>query len=319
MAMRQIIEKRYSRLDIGFVNRLARSDPAELVRTSEEYYNSQVQAAAETIRQHLPQYKFILLCGPSASGKTTTAHKIKERLIRMGVGARVMSMDNFYTGIESYPLLPDGTRDMESIHAIDLKLLNACFKELLESGESMFPVFDFAAQQQRLACDHMILRENDVLIMEGIHALNPSVLKDISRDNIFRIYVSVRTKFMDKEETVLVPKDIRLIRRMVRDYNFRNYPPQQTLSYWKHVVAGERVNIDLYRDNVNLKMDNTIDYEVCVWRNLLHDLLETVQLSDYEAFPELENIFTGLTRFPEINYKLIPANSLLREFIGEGV
>lgn len=317
--MKAIIEKKYTPVEIETVSRMAAQDPAGFVRTSEEYYNSQVMSAATTIRENMPRYKFILLCGPSASGKTTTAHKLKHRLIAQGVGARVVSMDNFFTGMESYPKLPDGTPDMESIQAVDLSLLNSCFNELLETGRSLFPVFDFVAQEQRLAVHEMSLGDGDVLIMEGIHALNPNVLKDISRDNIFRIYVSVRTKFVEAGEKVLVPKDIRLIRRMVRDYKFRNYAPVETLEYWKHVVAGERINIDLYRDDVNLKMDNTIDYEVCVWRNMLHNLLESVNLADYEAYPELERIFQGLTRFPEMDYELIPGNSLLREFIGEDI
>lgn len=315
--MRPIDEKKYSRLDIDTVADLARRDPVELVSVSEEYYNNQVMAAAGTIRRHMPKYKFILLCGPSASGKTTTAHKLKHRLIAQGVGARVMSMDNFFTGLESYPLLDDGSPDMESIQAIDMNLLNNCFEELLARGESNFPVFDFATQRQHLNQHHMELCENDVLIMEGIHALNPGVLRNIPPENVFRMYVSVRTKFVHGEQTILVPKDIRLIRRTVRDYKFRNYPPIQTLTYWKHVVAAEKINIDLYRDDVNLKMDNTIDYEVCVWRNLLHSLLESVDIADYAAYPELERIFEGLTHFPEVDYSLIPPNSLLREFIGE--
>lgn len=315
--MREIIEKKYSVLEIETVKDLVFRSPADLVASSEEYYNSQVMAAATTIRRNMPRYKFILLCGPSASGKTTTAHKLKHRLIAQGVGARVVSMDNFFKGMESYPKLADGTPDMESFEAVDMELLNECFAELLETGESMFPVFDFPNQRQLPAQHKMELGSGDVLIMEGIHALNPRVLENISRDTIFRIYVSVRTKFVEGDRTVLVPKDIRLIRRMVRDYKFRSYPPEKTLAYWKHVVAGERINIDLFRDEVNLKMDNTIDYEVCVWRRVLHNLLESVNIGDYEEYPELTRIFAGLTHFPEMDDRLIPKNSLLREFVGD--
>ena len=312
--MREINEKRYSRVEIEAVNALALEDTAKLVEKSEGYYNSQVMSAAKMIKAKVPQHKFILLCGPSASGKTTTAHKLKHRLIELGVGARVVSMDNFFTGVENYPLLPTGKPDMESIEALDLKLLNSCFNELLETGRSLFPVFDFVEQVQRKG-EHLVeIGENDVLIMEGIHALNPLVLSNIAQEKIFRIYVSVRTKFINGEETVLVPKDIRLIRRLVRDYKFRGYAPRHTLEYWHHVVASEKQNIDLYRDDVNLKMDNTIDYEVCVWHSLLHNLIES--LSDGE-YPELERIFAALKRFPEVDYSLIPKNSLLREFIGE--
>jgi uridine kinase len=299
------------------VKALAKANPAELVASSEEYYNNQVMSAAITIRENMPKYRFILLCGPSASGKTTTAHKLKHRLIAPGVGARVVSMDNFFLGIAAYPRLEDGSPDMESFGALDSELMNRCFGELMETGKSLFPIFNFETQSPMLNQHHMELGDNDVLIMEGIHALNPRVLSNIPQENIFRIYVSVRAKFVEGGEDILVPKDIRLIRRMVRDHKFRGHSPLKTLDYWKHVVAGERINIDLYRDNVNLKMDNTIDYEVCVWLHVLHDLLTTVEPGSYSNYPELHRIFSGLTHFPEIDYALIPKNSLLREFVGD--
>jgi uridine kinase len=315
--MKEINEKKYTPVEIETVKVQALQDPGMLVASSEEYYNNQVMAAATTIRENMPRYRFILLCGPSASGKTTTAHKLKHRLIAQGVGARVVSMDNFFLGMDSYPKLADGSPDMESFEALDRELLNRCFGELMETGQSLFPLFDFETQTQRLKAHHMELGENDVLIMEGIHALNPRVLSNIAQESIFRIYVSVRTKFVEGDETVLVPKDIRLIRRMVRDHKFRNHSPVKTLQYWKHVVAGEKMNIDLYRDDVNLKMDNTIDYEVCVWRHILRDLLTSVEPGSYHSYPELARIFAGLTHFPEIDCALIPKNSLLREFVGE--
>ncbi len=315
--MREINETKYTRLDIAHVTEKAVKNPQELVRVSEEYYNSQVLSAAVTIQKNMPKYKFILLCGPSASGKTTTAHKLKHRLIDCGVGARVVSMDNFFTGIENYPKLPDGKPDMESIQALDLELLNRCFGQLLHQGESKLPVYDFANQRQILDQHHVVLGENDILIMEGIHALNPEVLSEIPRENIFRMYVSVRTKFINGEEEILIPKDIRLMRRMVRDHKFRGWPPLSTLEQWAHVLEGERVNINPYRDDVDLKMDNTIDYEVCVWHHLLQSLLSDGNREKYEQYPEIQRIFQGLTRFPSVDYRFIPQNSLLREFIGE--
>ncbi|MDL2234519.1 hypothetical protein LJC63_13215, partial [Ruminococcaceae bacterium OttesenSCG-928-L11] len=183
-------------------------------------------------------------------------------------------------------------------------------------GESLFPIYDFTTQSQKLKEHHVALGETDVLIMEGIHALNPEVLAHIPQETIFRIYVSVRTKFVSGEEDILVPKDIRLMRRMVRDNKFRNYPPLHTLEYWNHVVASEKINIDLYRDDVDLKMDNTIDYEVCVWHYLLNNTMQSVNMADYAAYPQMEKIGKGLLRFHEVDHTLIPQNSLLREFIG---
>jgi uridine kinase len=315
--MRIIQDKRYSVLSIDAVNELARNDPDGLVRSSEEYYNNQVMAAARTICESGGQYKFVLLCGPSASGKTTTAHKLKHRIIALGRGARVLSMDNFFRGMVHYPKLEDGSPNMESVEALDMDLLNGCFDLLMESGKAKFPIFDFEAQASIPEAHDVSLGESDILIMEGIHALNPNVLKHIDRRLVYRIYVSVRTKFVSGEDTVLVPKDIRLMRRMVRDYNFRNYSPLKTLRYWQNVVDSEKINIDTYRDDVERKLDNTIDYEVCVWRELLDGLLNSAELGSLRQYPELIRIFEGLGHFNRVDYKLIPKNSLLREFVGD--
>lgn len=317
--MRGIDEKKYTPLEIAPIVDMARNNPQELVRRSEEYYNEQVMAAARQIQAN-PRFRFVLLCGPTASGKTTTAHKLKHRLINLGVSAEVISMDDFFKGVEYYPKLPDGKPDMESFQDVDHEYLNECFERLLETGSAEFPIFDFAKQRRSENVNKISLGNGGVIIMEGIHALNPAVLSNISRENIFRIYVSVRSKFVNGEESVLVPKDIRLIRRMVRDNNFRSWPPLATLSAWGYVIAAERVNIDLYRDDVNIKIDNTIDYEVCIWQNTLHDLLSsTMAGSGYEAYPEIQRIFAGLEHFPPIDYKLMPKNSLLREFVGNKI
>lgn len=316
--MREINEKKYSVLQLSEIVEHARNDHRAFVQSSEEYYNSQVLAAAKKIAANR-QIKFVLLCGPSASGKTTTAHKLRHRLVAQGVGARVVSMDNFFLGLENYPKLPNGKPDMESFLAVDHELLNSCFAELLKTGKAAFPEFDFVQQQRFLRGHKVIFGENDVLIMEGIHALNPQVLSNIAKENLFRIYVSVRTQVLDGDETVLVPKDIRLMRRMVRDHHFRNYPPLETLENWVNVVAGERQNIDPYRDGVDLKMDNTIDYEVCVWRGLLEGLLSEMLPIVLDSFPGILRLFDGLARFPSIDPGMIPQNSLLREFVGKTV
>ena len=313
--MRDIIEKKYTPLEIEPIVELAGKDPKELVARSEKYYNDQVMRAAKQIAEDR-NFRFVLLCGPSASGKTTTAHKLKHRLIELGVPARVISMDDFYLGMEHYPKLPDGSPDMEAFQAIDHELLNELFGELMEKGSAMFPEFDFATQSRKLATHEIVLEPGGVLIMEGIHALNPAVLSNIAHENVFHIYVSVRSKFIYGEQNILVPKDIRLIRRIVRDSNFRNYSPLDTLRTWGNVVAAERVNIDLYRDDVNLKIDNTIDYEVCIWRSQLAGRLRAAEFGQYDAYPQIQRIFVALSFFPEIDRKLIPENSLLREFVG---
>lgn len=316
MQPKEFLEKKYTPLEVSGIVEMAQSDPAGLVRRSEEYYHHQVEAAMLRIKKNMPNYKFVLLCGPSASGKTTTAYKLKESLIANGIGAQVLSMDDFYIGIARYPKLPDGSPDMESVKTMDLELLNQCFDELLRTGRSYLPKFDFNAQVQHKGAHLVELTQGCVLIMEGIHALNPEVLSGIPHKNVMRIYASVRSKFVCGEENILIPKDIRLMRRMVRDDKFRNQSPLATLKTWDNVLEGERKNINPYRDDVDIKLDNTIDYEVCVWHYMLQRHLDMTGPEDFAEYPAIARIFDGLMRFPSIDPAKIPQDSLLREFIG---
>ncbi len=313
---KEFLEKKYTPLEITGICELAREDPSALVLRSEQYYHHQVDSAMLLVKKNIPNYKFVLLCGPSASGKTTTAHKLKQSLVNNGIGARVISMDNFYRGIDYYPRLPDGTVDMEAVENLDLPLLNECFGELLRTGHSMLPHFDFKRQMQTRGVHDVTIAPGGVLIMEGIHALNPQVLNEIPRENVMRIYASVRSKFVGGGEDILIPKDIRLTRRMVRDNNFRNYPPLSTLQSWENVLEGERHHINPYRDDVDIKMDTTIDYEVCVWHAMLEKQLAITGPEQYADYQAVDRIFKGLVRFPSVDPRQIPLDSLLREFIG---
>jgi len=316
MHPKQFSDKKYTPLEVSGIAEMAKKDPDRLVERSEQYYHHQVEIAMMLVKKNLPNYKFVLLCGPSASGKTTTAYKLKESLIQNGVRARVLSMDNFFLGIQAYAKLPDGSPDMESIKALDLELLNECFGQLLHTGKSMLPTFNFETQTQTRGVHLVEISEGDVLIMEGIHALSPEVLCEIPQENVMRIYASVRSKFVCGGENILTPADIRLMRRLVRDKKFRGYPPSATLKSWENVLEGERQNINPYRDDVDIKLDNTIDYEVCVWHYLLQSQLDITGPQDYADYPAIERIFKGLRRFPSVDPAKIPENSLLREFIG---
>ncbi|MCL2578822.1 MAG: nucleoside kinase [Oscillospiraceae bacterium] len=316
MQPKQFLEKKYTPLELSGIVQMAEKDPLSLVARSEDYYHHQVEMAMLRIKKNMPNYKFVLLCGPSASGKTTTAYKLKESLIQNGMRARVVSMDNFFIGRENYPKLPDGSPDMESVYTLDLKLLNKCFNELQTTGKSLLPKFDFVSQKLILEAHPVDITGGDVLIMEGIHALNPEVLSDIPNENVMRIYASVRSKFVSGEEDILIPKDIRLMRRLVRDDKFRSLSPIETLKTWENVLDGERKYINPYRDDVDIKLDNTIDYEVCVWRFMLQNQLDIGGPEGFCDYPAIYRIFKGLTRFPSIDPASIPADSLLREFIG---
>lgn len=314
--MREINKTSYSQVTLDEINRQAKENPEEFAINSEEYYKSQLKRVAGAVKDSHGDIKIVLLCGPSGSSKTTTAHKLKAELAKGGVGSKVLTMDNFYRGIKNYTIAENGMPDMESVDTIDIELLNQCLREIISKGESYFPVFDFMEQRRLEEKEYVTLAEGDVLIMEGIHALNPHITENIPSENIFRMYVSVRTKFVDNGADVLRPSDIRLIRRMVRDNLFRGYPPHETIAYWDVVLEGERVNINPYRDDVEFKMDTTIDYEVCTWNALLADLLANIDLDEYTEYPAIARIVEGLPRFESLSPELIDKESIIREFIG---
>ncbi|HAN44773.1 MAG TPA: hypothetical protein DCP97_05215 [Ruminococcaceae bacterium] len=314
--MKDIIFDRYSIIDVNAVNKQFESDMQKFISDCEQNYTSQLEATAAVIKQNIQKCQIILLAGPSASGKTTTAHKLAQTLKNIGIGANVVSLDDFYLGKELYPKLPDGSYDFESVYALDLDLINKCFKTLLDEGSCYFPRYDFYTGS-RVGVDNLIeISDNGVVIVEGIHALNPLLTQSVeSAAGIMRIYVSVRTKFMLDGAPVLVPKDIRLMRRMVRDEKFRNWSPEKTLDIWENVLDGERKYINPYRDDVNIKIDSTLDYEPSVFHYYLLPFLNELKNKSVHS-ERIEQLCSGLNSFKDIKEEFIPADTHLREFIG---
>ncbi|MEG2204496.1 MAG: nucleoside kinase, partial [Oscillospiraceae bacterium] len=210
--MKNIRQNRNSKIDVSEVNLLA-TDPAGLVALCERGYYEQLEELTERVAHAGGRYRVVLLAGPSSSGKTTTAYKLSESFARRGLCAPVISLDDFFLGIEHYPRLPDGQPDMEAVECLDLPLINETLFSLVNRGEAWFPTFDFQnscrAEQRRL----IQLGANGVLIIEGLHALNPRLVESLDPNTLFRAYVSTRTKYMDGDREVLTPKDARLIRR----------------------------------------------------------------------------------------------------------
>ncbi len=296
------------------INQLAQSDPRQLVELSEANYRLQVDEVTDKILAAGGQYRIILLAGPSGSGKTTTAEKLAESLRAKGAGAEVMSLDNFFKNHEEYPILPDGTRDFESVYALDIDRIHYCLGQLLEEGHSTFPVFDFYTTRRAPEGVEISLEEGEVLIVEGIHALNPLLRETLPQEYLLKLYVSVGTCYVWQGERVLSPQGIRLMRRMVRDNNFRNYLPIQTMSRWARVLEGEQEFIYPFRDDADLVIDSSIYYEPCVFHQHLLPLLAPKESGEYAE--QIQGFFDALGLFCEIDKEYIPADTLLREFIG---
>jgi uridine kinase len=301
-------------VDIAQVNRLAR-DPAALIAFCEEQYHAQIATLTRRVAGAGGRYRVLLLAGPSSSGKTTTAHKLSKSFDQMGICAPVVSLDDFFMGMENYPRLPDGTPDMESVEALDLPLINRTLQELIETGDAWFPTFDFLRSRRASEENHIVLGQNGILILEGLHALNPRMVEMLDSGALFHAYVSTRTRYTDGDRPVLCPRDARLIRRMVRDHNFRGRLPVDTLLTWDDVLSGEEKHIYPYRDSVDFAINSSHDYEGCVFHHYILPMLEPLK-DNRVCAGKIREIAEILEAFDDIDHHHIPPDSLLREFIG---
>lgn len=312
--MKMFLDEKNLVVPIEEVNRRA-ADPPIFIEQCEAGYHTQLDELVNRVLESNGVYRVVLLAGPSSSGKTTTAHKLSERFAANGMHAPVVSLDDFFMGLVFYPKLPDGTPDMEAVEALDLPLINATLKQLVETGEADFPVFDFTTSSRSDQINHIALGAQGVLIVEGLHALNPRLVEVLDPKTLFRSYVSPHTKYTLDGREVLSPKDMRLIRRMVRDYNFRNRSPLETLLAWEDVLDGEEKYIHPFRDTVDYKIDSALDYESCVFHNYILPIIDSVK-ADKGFSGKAEQIINILEIFLDISERHIPPDSLLREFVG---
>ena len=288
----------------------ASADKVSFIRHCEFEYESRIYAAAKEILA--AEAKIVMLTGPSASGKTTTSNKIAEKLRTMGKNAQVLSMDNFFKNPEEYPRLADGTKDYENVQAVDIPLMDKCLKEIIATGKSLMPRFDFKTER-RVENDIEMDIGDGIIIVEGIHALNPVVLGDLPREKIFTIYAGLREEYSHQGQRVLPTRDIRMVRRMIRDFKHRGHSPEKTISMWQSVCDGEDKYIKPYKPNADLLLDTSFSYEILVMNSALKNLSSGLRDGSEEAkrFEALLRVFNNCDFIPE-GY-LLP-NSMLKEF-----
>lgn len=304
-----------NQLSVKQYNHMATCETERLISEAEGYYHGQIAAISEHIRLNKERYKVILLAGPSGSGKTTTASKLREQLQKDGIQSVYVSLDNFFLDREDLPLLPDGMPDFESIRTLDMACLNGFFRDLLEKNHAQAPVFDFHTGKRSSEVIDLQIDENFVVIIEGIHALNPVLTQEHDAGNFCRLYISPKSEFELDGRVILNSRNLRLIRRMVRDYHFRSSDAANTMKMWKHVVAGEDIYVRPFRTIADFWIDSTHAYEPMIFH---HDLLPILQeLSEdspyYETCMELKD---ALDQFCDLEKTVVPIDSLLREFIG---
>lgn len=289
--------------------------PERMIKEIEESYKEHIRNVARNIAEQHKYAKIAMLSGPSSSGKTTTAHILQENLKNFGIRSVVISMDNFYRGRDIAPLMPDGTRDYESVEALNVEKLRECLVSLVKTGKFRVPIYNFELGKPEPDEQEFTVGENDIVIIEGIHALNPVFTKELPEEKLIKLYVSVKQPIKDANGEVATPLDIRLVRRIVRDIRFRGTSAEVTLSMWPSVLAGEDKYIRPYRITADYTINTIHIYEPCVMRGLAIPLLREIPQDNpyYRKARELESC---LMRFEPVGNDMVPEDSMLREFIG---
>lgn len=285
----------------------------ELIRISETKQSNELLQLAERIYNN-KDLKIVLLAGPSSSGKTTTSKKLCMFLRSFGVNPAVISMDDYFVEREETPLNEEGKPDYECLEAVDLKLFDNQIEQILKGEEVVTPTYNFLTGNKEYN-NKIKLGNSDVLVIEGIHALDKRVLTNISKNKIFRIYISALTELNIDNHNYISTTDNRLLRRIIRDNKTRGHGVQKTISTWPDVRSGEEKYIFPYQDNADYTFNSALIYEIGVLKTYAEPLLYAVDPSD-SCYEEAKRLINFLGFFLPIPADAIPKDSILREFVG---
>ena len=290
----------------------------DLIRISEVLQSNNLLHIAKQIVEAKPRIKIVLISGPSSSGKTTTCNKLAMYLRSFGLNPKTISMDNYFVPREKTPRDENGDYDFECLEALDLKLFNKQITDLNAGKEVRLPIFDFITGHQDLISGEVIqLKDDDILIIEGIHALNSELLQEVPRKNKFKIYISPFTCLNLDYQNRISTVDNRLLRRIIRDNTHRGYNAESTLKAWESVRRGEEKNIFPYQDEADALFNTSLIYELGVLKTYVAPLLYLVDITS-PNYMDAKRLLDLLKMFMPIPSEDIPKDSLLREFIGGG-
>lgn len=287
----------------------------ELIKIVEALHEKKVASIADQILEHDPKIKVILISGPSSSGKTTFSKRLAIQLKVAGKTPVNLSLDDYFVDREHTPKDKDGNLDFESIYAIDLEFFNEQINALFKGEEVDMPIFSFAKGERTFNGHKLKLKEDDVLIIEGIHALNPMLTKHLDQSVLFKIYVSALTTISLDEHNWIPTSDNRLIRRIIRDFQYRGYSAKDTIARWPSVRKGEEKWIYPYQEEADIMFNSALLFELAVLKNYVEPILHQVPQNCPEH-AEAYRLLRFLSYFNPIMANEIPPTSLLREFVG---
>ncbi|HTZ52451.1 MAG TPA: nucleoside kinase [Spirochaetia bacterium] len=307
-------------LQVGSVGRLdeliRQGGIQDFIQVAEALQDKKIAEIADRINAQRETVRVVLIAGPSSSGKTTFSKKLMIQLRVVGRNPVTISLDDYYKPNDQTPLDEEGKPDFEALGALDVQLLNDALVRLLKGEEVETPVFDFHAGTRKPEGRRMRLPERAVLILEGIHGLNDALTPAIPRDAKHKIYVSALTQLNLDDHNRVSTTDNRLIRRMVRDSQFRGHSALRTLQMWPSVRRGEDRNIFPFQNGADSAFNSALDYELAVLKVYADPLLATVK-PDAPEYQEARMLLSFLANFAPVHPRWVPPTSILREFIGE--
>ena len=301
---------------VGRLNEIiAKGEIGDFIKIAEAFHEKKIARIADHINEHRNKIKWILIAGPSSSGKTTFAKRLAVQLRVNGLRPVTISVDNYFVSRDQTPRDEDGQPDFENIETLDLKLLNGDLAKL-DRGETVdMPWFNFEKGEREYRGEKMHIEPDQMVIVEGIHGLNPRMTEAVPPDHKFKIYISALTQLNLDSNNRVSTTDNRLVRRLVRDHNYRSNPALKTLNMWPSVRRGEKKWIFPFQQEANIAFNSALDYELAVLKLHVEPLLAEVKPS-HPQYAEARRLQDFLSSFLGLSDRHVPPTSLLREFIG---
>lgn len=302
---------------IGDLNRnILQGKTNDIIQVAEAIHDRKLVELVQDIEKR-KNIKMVLIAGPSSSGKTTFAQKLGVQLKLTGYNPITISMDNYFKERKDTPLGEDGKYNFETVDALDIELFNSQMKDLIDGKTVELPEFDFVVGTKKYNGKFLKLEKNDVMIIEGIHALNPILTKFTPDENKYKVYIAPITTLNIDGYTKISSSDSRFLRRMVRDYTTRGHSVDRTFELWGNVKKGEEEYIFPFVDDADFIYNSSLNYEPSVMKTFAQPLLLQVDSSS-EFYSEARRLYAYLNNFTPLETGNIPINSIIREFIGNG-
>ena len=290
----------------------------KIILLCEALHEKKLAKIADEIYRRRKMVKIVSIAGPSSSGKTTTANRLCVQLRVNGIRPFLISLDDYFIDRDKTPKDENGEHDFESLAAINIELFNKNLNDLMAGKAVTLPRYDFKTGKSCNDGKTIVLPENGVLVIEGIHGLNPNLYADVPKYNVYKIYVSALTALNIDNHNRIPTTDGRLIRRMVRDFQYRGHSPIDTLKRWASVRSGEDKNIFPYQENADSMFNSTFVCEFSILKKYAEPLLRQVP-TDIPEYREAKRLLKFLSFFEEIDDSTLPPNSILREFVGDSI